>query len=106
MDIRKILGGTDQYAQSKVERGESGDAAAKIAAAKAKAKAGEASSDRVSLSDDSRLVAQAVQDAQEAPDIRVDWVEALKAQVQAGTYDPDPRKIAEKLVDSELDFLR
>ena len=107
MDIKTILGGVNPYA-NKVEQGEEAGAAAKIAKARAKAKAKESSStgDRVSVSEDAKLVAEAAKRAAESPDVRVDRVEALKAQVQSGNYTPDPRKIAQKLVDGELDFLR
>ncbi len=108
MDIKKILGGVSPYAQNKVEQGEETGTAARIAKAKAKAKAKDSSStgDRVSVSQDAKLVAEAARSANESPDVRVDRVEALKAQVQSGNYTPDPRKIAQKLVDSEVEFMR
>ncbi len=34
------------------------------------------------------------------PDVRADKVESLKKQVQAGTYNVEGRKIAEKMLDS------
>lgn len=107
MDIKKILGGASPYTQSKVDKGESSDAtAAAKAKAKAKAQAQVSSGDRVSVSSDAKLVAEAAKAAEESPDVRVDKVEALRAQVQAGTYNPDSRQIAQKMVQSDLDFLR
>jgi negative regulator of flagellin synthesis FlgM len=107
MDIKKILGGVNPYAQSKVDKGEGSAATTKAEKAKAKAKNQAASTgDRVSVSSDSKLVAEAAKVASESPDVRVDRVEALRNQVQAGTYNPDPRRIAEKMVEGELDFLR
>lgn len=106
MDIKKILGGANPYVQSKVEKGESSEATAKTGKAKAKAKSQSSAGDRVSVSSDAKLVAEAAKAAQEAPDVRVDKVEALRAQVQSGSYNPDPQRIAEKMVQSDLDFLR
>ena len=106
MDIKKILGGVNPYAQSKVDKGEGSEATTKAEKDKVKAKSQAATGDRVSVSSDSKLVAEAAKVASESPDVRVDRVEALKTQVQAGTYSPDPRRIAEKMVEGELDFLR
>ena len=103
MDIKKILGGSNPYVQSKVEKGDDSEAVAK---AKAKAKSQSSSGDRVSVSSDAKLVAEAAKAAMESPEVRVDRVEALRAQVQSGNYNPDPRRIAQKLVESDLDFLR
>lgn len=103
MDIKKILGGSNPYIQSKVEKGDGAEAAAK---AKARIKSQSSSGDRVSVSSDAKLVAEAAKTAMESPDVRVDRVEALRAQVQSGNYNPDPRRIAQKLVESDLDFLR
>ncbi|KAF0234700.1 MAG: negative regulator of flagellin synthesis [Desulfovibrionaceae bacterium] len=105
MDIKNILGGSNPYVQSKVDKGE-GTEAASAAKAKAKAKSQSASGDRVSVSSDAKLVAEAAKAAQASPDIRVDRVEALRAQVESGSYNLNPRRIAEKLVASDLDFLR
>jgi negative regulator of flagellin synthesis FlgM len=104
MDIKQILGGVNPYVQSKVDKGEAGSSASKTDSTKGKSAV--VSGDTVSLSDNAKLVAQAASNAQVSPDVRVDRVQALKAQVQAGTYNPDSQKIAEKLVDSDMDFLR
>lgn len=108
MDIKKILGAGNPYAQNIVDRGEETSSASKVERVKAKLKnASESSSgDKVSLSGDARLVAQAVKEAAGSSDVRMDRVEALKQQVQSGTYQPDSRKIAQKLIDNEIDFLQ
>jgi len=106
MDIKKILGGSSPYVQSKVEKGEGSEATSRVDKAKAKARSKASAGDRVSVSSDAKLVAEAAKIAKESPDVRVDRVEALKAQVQSGTYNPDPRLIAQKMVESDLDFLR
>ena len=105
MEIKKILGGAGPYAQSKVGKGED-SGAVQAAKARAKAKSGTASGDRVSVSSDAKLVAEAAQQAADSPDVRSDRVEALKAQVQAGDYKPNPHQIAAKMVESDLEFLR
>lgn len=105
MDIKNILGGANPYTQTKVEQGEETGAAAKLAA-KAKAKSASSTGDRVSVSEDAKLMAEAAKRAQEAPDVRVDRVEALRAQVQSGTYTPDSRQIAQKMVDGQVEFMR
>lgn len=100
MDIKTISGGTNPYVQSKVEKGGGSDASAKNNSANS-ATAG----DRVSVSSDAKLVAEAAQAAQASPDVRVDKVEALRTQVQSGTYTPNSQLIAQKMVQSDLDFL-
>jgi len=108
MDIKKILGAGNPYAQGLVDRSEESSSATKVERVKAKLKSASdsPSGDRVSLSDDAKLVAQAVKEAAGSSDVRVDRVEALKQQVQSGTYQPDSRKIAQKLIDSEIEFLQ
>lgn len=106
MDIKNIFGGSSPYTQSKVDKGDESAAASKVDKAKAKAKSQTSGKDRVSVSDDAKLVAEAAKAAQESPDIRVERVEALRSQVQAGTYNLDSRRIAQKLVESDLEFLK
>lgn len=60
--------------------------------------------DEVSVSGDGRLLATAHDAANEASGMREDKVARLKAMVQNGTYKPDGRLIAEKIVSEELDL--
>jgi len=106
MDIKNILGGSSPYTQSKVDKGEESATTSKVEKAKAKARSQSSGGDRVSVSDDAKLVAEAAKTAQDSPDTRVERVEALRSQVQAGTYNLDSRRIAQKLVESDLEFLR
>ncbi len=106
MDIKNIMKGVSPYTQSKVDKGESSDVAARVAKARANAQAESASGDRITVSSDARLVAEAARAAEGAPDVRVDRVEELRQRVKAGTYTPDARKIAEKLVQNDLEFLK
>jgi negative regulator of flagellin synthesis FlgM len=99
MDIKTISGGANPYVQSRVGKTEGSDASAK-----AKATSQTTAGDRVSVSSDAKLVAEAAKAAEAAPDVRTDKVEALRAQVQAGTYTPNSQLIAQKMVQSEVDF--
>lgn len=62
----------------------------------------QATGDRVSVSPQARLYTEAYAAATSAPEIRQDKVAALKEQVANGTYAMDSRKIAEKLLQSEI----
>lgn len=106
MDIKKILGGVSPYSRTQVDKGDSASSSSRVERAKARVRSTSAEGDKVSVSSDALLVAEAAKAAEESPDVRVDRVEALRQQVQTGTYTPDSRKIAEKLVQSDLEFLR
>lgn len=58
--------------------------------------------DRVSVSSQAKLYTEAYSTALNASEIREDKVAALKAQVESGTYQADSKKIAEKLLQSDL----
>ncbi len=61
-----------------------------------------ATGDRVSVSAQAKLYTEAYTAASNAPEVRQDKVAALKTQVDNGTYQVDSRKIAEKLLQSDL----
>lgn len=63
--------------------------------------AGKTLNDSVSLSHEARLLMEAKREAQAAPDVRQDKIEALRSQVQSGTYQIDSRKIAEHMLIEE-----
>ena len=56
------------------------------------------SEDLVDLSQVSTLAAKAM----DQPEIRMDNVEAIKAQIAAGTYELEPSKIADAMISSEF----
>ncbi|NJB67824.1 negative regulator of flagellin synthesis FlgM [Desulfobaculum xiamenense] len=64
------------------------------------------SRDAVSVSDGARLLSTARETAADSTGIREDKVARLKAMVQNGTYAPNGRAIAEKIVSEELDLWR
>ena len=70
----------------------------------AQSQAGQAQStgDRVSVSHEARMLTEAYAAATNAPEIRQDKVATLKAQIANGTYAPNSRAIAEKLLQNEL----
>jgi negative regulator of flagellin synthesis FlgM len=66
----------------------------------AKTSAGPA--DRTGFTDEARELARARESVSEAPDVRADRVEALKAQIARGDYKPDPEEIAKKILERGL----
>ena len=61
-----------------------------------------AQGDRISLSPEARLHTAAHAAAGNAPEVRRELVDALKARVDSGEYTVDAGKVAEKLVQSEM----
>ena len=60
--------------------------------------------DKVSVSQDALLRTEALRTALAAPDIRQEKVDALREKVASGDYRIDSRKVADKLLRSELGF--
>ncbi|MDY7001069.1 MAG: flagellar biosynthesis anti-sigma factor FlgM [Thermodesulfobacteriota bacterium] len=71
--------------------------------AKAVKNSAQSANDTASLSADAKLRAAALAEAKAAPDMRGDKVALLKAKVQDGTYEPDSKAIAGKMVAEELE---
>ena len=69
-----------------------------------KAKAPQKNADRVSISEEGRVKALALQAAQEDSGVRPDKIAALKAQISAGTYAVNTKDIASKMIHQELDL--
>lgn len=106
MDIKTVLGINQSYGQGRIGRGDSGEAATGIPRGTTTDTTATTGADRVTLSDGARLVGVAVKTASGSPEVRADKVAELKAQVQSGTYQPDSRKIAEKMLTMESDLFR
>ncbi len=104
MDIKTILGINQAYGQGRIGRSESGETAATSRAKTAAGSETAPAADRVTLSGDAKLVSVAAATAREASDTRSDRVAELKAQVEAGTYQPDSKKIAEKMLTMESEL--
>lgn len=54
--------------------------------------------DKVDVSESSRLFAQALEAAMAAPDVRAERVDAVRAAVQNGTYQVDSRLVADRIL--------
>ena len=65
-----------------------------------------ADGDSVKLSQQARLLMEASREAQSAPDVRQDKVEALRRQIADGTYQVDSRLLAENLIREEPGLFR
>ena len=52
----------------------------------------------VSLSNDALALQRATKAVKEAPDVRVDVVESIRTQLEAGTYQVNTERLAEKLL--------
>lgn len=76
-----------------------GDSSAKSSPVKQLQDAGSATEDRTSLSSDSSSVGSLVSTAMSSPEVRADKVASLQQQVQSGTYQLDPEKIAASMID-------
>ncbi len=105
MEIKNTLNQLDPYrTQLKTE-----DAKAAQAKARADAKAGTATGakgDRISLSPEAKLRTETFTAAMNAPEVRQAKVDAIKAQVESGEYQPDSKKIAAKLLREEPGLFR
>lgn len=100
MEISKYIAGLGQFDKTKVDKAAKTDENGNRTGSKSSS-----TGDRVSLSSEAKLRTEAHRAAQDAPDIRREKVEALKAQIAAGEYEIDSRKIAENLVKEDLDLL-
>ncbi len=55
--------------------------------------------DSTGITAEARTLARAVEASEESSDVRAERVRALREQIQEGSYRPDPREIARKLVE-------
>ena len=63
----------------------------------------EASTDRISISEEGRLKMNMLKATQEDDGVRADKVADVKARIEAGEYNPDSKDIAASLLKQELD---
>lgn len=64
----------------------------------------EASTDRISISEEGRLKMNMLKAAQEDDGVRADKVADVKARIEAGEYEPKGKDIAASLLRQELDI--
>ncbi len=106
MDIKNIYSGMQSYLQNKVDKddvAETGQADS-TRSKKSGKRALASSSDTVNFSDEAKLYATSVRTAQADSGVRADRVAALKAQVQAGTYQIDSKTTAENMLAQDLEI--
>lgn len=65
-----------------------------------------ASGDTVNVSRDALLLTEALRAAQNAPDVRADKVDALRAKIANGVYEIDARRIAASLIREDPGLFR
>lgn len=96
MQIKNILDQLGAYKQEQIERNKTQE--------KKSAQANRQENDQVKLSSKAQNLNKAMRLAQESPEMRAEKVGQLKDQVASGNYQPDSRRIAEKLVQEELEL--
>ncbi len=102
MEIKNTLGGLNPYERARIETSESETVRPRRESGHVAENAPRG--DRVQFSDEAMLRTEAYKAASNAPDVRRDRVEEIKARVAAGTYEMDSRKIAERLVKDDIEF--
>jgi negative regulator of flagellin synthesis FlgM len=104
MDIKKVYGGLDPYATSRLK--ENQRAQQDQAINRQNSAVEQNTGDKVALSPEARLLGAAMTAASTAPDTRAEKVRTLKEQVQSGTYKPDIKKAAANLIRDDLHLIR
>ncbi len=106
MEIKNALVQLDPYrAKLKADENAQTTRAGRTAAPKDAAKPS-SQGDRISLSPEAKLRTEAYSAAMSAPEVRQAWVDAIKARVDSGEYQPDSKKIAAKLLQEEPGLFR
>ncbi|MCA1743015.1 MAG: flagellar biosynthesis anti-sigma factor FlgM [Desulfovibrionales bacterium] len=95
MEIKNLLNGLQTYEQSKINKGKNNEGAG--------VRNSRASSDKVTLSENARLHRAGFEQAMNAEEVRTEKVQELKTMVQDGTYKPDSRNIAQKMIQEDLE---
>lgn len=96
MEIKNYLKGLDPY-QTKLEKAEN----EKGKNARRTNSESSAAGDKVSLSNEAKLRTEAYLEANRAPEVRQEKVDALKAKIEAGEYTIDSRHIAQRLLEEQ-----
>ncbi len=100
MEISKLITGIGQYDKAKVEKNH-----ADSSERRSKSSAASSTGDKVTLSPEARLGAETYRAASEAPEIRQELVDSIKARIEAGEYEIDSKKIAANLIRDDLETL-
>lgn len=95
MDIKGVITGLQTYEQSKINKEKNKEGAG--------VRNSGSSSDKVTLSQDAKLYKVGLTQAMNAEEVRAEKVQELKTMVQDGTYKPDSRNIAQKMIQEDLE---
>lgn len=98
MEIKNNLNPLDPYTRTKLAGTHSQE---NTRGARGVAAPASESGDRVSLSPEAKLHTEAHSAAMNAPDVRQAKIDELKARIESGTYQPDSRAIAARLLAEE-----
>ena len=99
MEIKNALNQLDPY-RARLKTDETAQKT-RAQADKDAPKAVQSQGDRISLSPEAKLRTEAFTAAMAAPEVRQAKVNAIKAQVDSGEYQPDSKKIAAKMLQEE-----
>lgn len=58
--------------------------------------------DGLEVSDFGQVLSRSMAESKKIPDVQQDRVDAIKNQIESGTYNPDPRSIAARLIAAGL----
>ncbi len=97
MQIKGLLTGLQSYEQSKINKAKARDRGSPGS------KTADSASDKVTLSQDAKLYRAGLDQALKADEVRTERVQELKVKVQDGTYEPNSRRIAEKMIREDLE---
>lgn len=95
MEIKGLLTGLQTYEQSKINKARDRGGQSSSSSS--------SSSDRVTLSQDARLYRTGLDQAMNAQEVRSERVEELRERVKDGSYQPDSRNIAEKMILQDME---
>ena len=59
--------------------------------------------DKIDFSGDAMVTAEGIAAAKSAPDVRAEKVAQLKAAIKGGTYNPDPKNVADSMIQKSLE---
>jgi negative regulator of flagellin synthesis FlgM len=99
MDIKNIYAGISQYQTAQIDK-------KKVSGTpntQGKDK-GESSTDTITLSNRGKLLQTSTEAAKESSGTRAEKIQELKKQIDSGEYTPQPRKIAQGIIQEEIDL--
>ncbi len=98
MSLQKVTTGLGPYEGASLQKTQ------KRQEAPSKGKEVSKEKDTISLSSEAKLLAVGLREAQNAPEVRREKVDALKQQIADNTYTPNTKNIATKIVDEQMEL--